>query len=129
MSDFPNLEQIGVTSTADVIKYTLTRESRSDVLKIYYQRQPNSLLAKSKKFRFARGQNHIQIDPQSNSIRPQHVAPILLLVIEELRLLTSDRPKQKRDEIKASIDERLNDLETVFESKLYHLTKQFQELD
>ena len=129
MSDFPNLEQLGVTSIDDVIKYSLSREQRVDVLKIYYKRKANSLLAQSKKYYFARGLNHIGSDTGNNREKPQHVAPQLLLVIEELRNLMANRPIKKRSEIKANLEERLDSLEDVIESKLYHLSEALKKLD
>jgi hypothetical protein len=129
MSDFPNLEQLGVTSIVDVIKYSLSREERVDVLKIYYKRKANSLLAQSKKYYFARGISHIQSDAAKKRDNPQHVAPLLLLVIEELRSLIANKPIQKRSAIKSNLDDRLNSLEAVIESKLYHLSEQLKKLD
>lgn len=123
MSDYPNLEQLGVTSVQDVIKYTLVRETRFDVLKIYYKRQPGSLLSTSKKFHFTRGQNHVD-ESQKN----QHVAPLLLHVTEELRQLMMHRPVLKKAELKEHINERLDSLEAVIESKLYNLTEQVKSL-
>ncbi|MEM5527234.1 DUF3461 family protein [Gammaproteobacteria bacterium AS21] len=131
MSDFPNLEDIGVTSIDDVVKYNLTREARVDVLKIYYKRQPGSLLAQSKKFHFARGLNHVQKTTKATNFpqQAQHVAPQLLLIIEELRTLLANRPIQKKEELKESITERLNTLEAVIDSKLHRLTEQLNNLD
>jgi len=131
MSDFPNLEDIGVTSIDDVVKYNLTREARLDVLKIYYKRQPGSLLAQSKKFHFVRGLNHAQNTKKTTNMpqQVQHVAPQLLLIIEELRTLLANRPLQKKEELKESITERLNTLEAVIDSKLHRLTEQLNSLD
>ncbi len=122
MSDYPNLEQLGITSVQDVMRYTLVRETRFDVLKVYYKRRSGSLLSSSKKFHFTRGQNHIEA--QKN----QHVAPQLLLVTEELRQLMLHRPALKKAEIKENINERLTSLESVIESKLYNLSKQVKDL-
>ncbi|MEH6444864.1 MAG: DUF3461 family protein [Oceanospirillaceae bacterium] len=129
MSDYPNLEQLGVTSIDDVIKYTLTREARFDVLKVYYKRQPGSFLAQSKKFHFTRGQNHIEASPINKTQPNQHVAPQLLLVTEELRKLMTHKPAQKRAEVKANITERLDSLESVIESKIHRLSQQLNDLD
>jgi hypothetical protein len=129
MLDYPNLEQLGVTSIDDVIKYTLIREARFDVLKVYYKRQPGSFLAQSKKFYFTRGQNHIESSSINKNHQNQHVAPQLLLVIEELRTLMTHKPAQKRAEVKANINERLDSLESVIESKIYHLSQQLKNLD
>ncbi len=123
MSDYPVLEQLGITSVQDVIRYTLVRETRFDVLKVYYKRRPGSLLASSKKFHFTRGQNHIDKKQQN-----QHVAPQLLLVTEELRQLMMHRPVLKKAELKESINERLDSLESVIESKLYNLREQVKSL-
>jgi len=129
MFDFPNLEQIGVTSVDDITKYTLTREARLDVLKIYYRRAKGSLLPQSRKYHFARGQNHIQTNGFNSPNKAQHVAPQLLLVIEELRTLIANRPIQQKAERKADINERLDSLEGVIESKLHHLREQLKALD
>jgi hypothetical protein len=129
MSDYPNLEALGVTSLDDVIKYSLTREARFDILKVYYKRLPGSLLAQSKKFHFTRGQNHIQPSSEENHNKAQHVAPQLLVVIEELRTLMTHKPVQKRAEIKENINERLDSLESVIESKLFHLSEQLKTLE
>lgn len=129
MSDFPNLEQLGVNSIDEIIKYRLTREARVDVLKIYYKRASGSFLPQSRKYHFARGQNHIDNSSSSSTKKAQHVAPQLLLVIEELRTLMANKPIQKRAERKEALDERLASLEAVFESKLYHLRKQVEALN
>ncbi|NQZ33664.1 MAG: DUF3461 family protein [Oceanospirillaceae bacterium] len=128
MSDFPNLEQLGVNSIDDIIKYNLTREARADVLKIYYKRPSGSFLPQSRKYHFTRGQNHVDNSGSNSVKKAQHVAPQLLLVIEELRSLMANRPIQKRAERKEDIKERLESLEMVIESKLYHLRKQIEDL-
>jgi len=129
MLDFPNLELIGVTSIDDIMKYSLTREARIDVLKIYYKRAKGSFLPHSRKYQFARGQNHVDTNGFNSPNKAQHVAPQLLLVIEELRTLIANRPIQKRAERKADIEERLDSLEGVIESKLHHMREQIKALD
>lgn len=128
MSDYPNLEKLGVTSIQDVTRYSLTRETRFDILKIYYKRQPGSLLAQSKKFHFTRGQNHID-DYAMQAGKTQHVAQQLLLVIEELRALMKHRPTLQKEELKENIRERITSLESVIESKLFNLSEQVKRLE
>ncbi|NRA20167.1 MAG: DUF3461 family protein [Oceanospirillaceae bacterium] len=128
MSNYPNLEQLGVISVHDITKYNLTREARVDVLKISYKRSPGSFLPNSRKYHFARGLNRLDNGPTSPTGKPQHVAPQLLLVIEELRSLMANRPLQTRIERKANISERLDSLEAVIDSKLHHLQQQLKSL-
>lgn len=128
MSDYPTLEEIGVHSTDDVVKYSLSREAHLDVLKIHYKRKEGSLLAKSKKFHFQRGKITAQPLEKTTAIKTQHVAPQLLLAIEELRQLLADRPEQKRSETKQQISASLENLEKVIDSKLQHLQQQLNEL-
>lgn len=128
MSDYPNLQALGVTSLDEIFKYNLTREVRFDILKVSYKRLPGSLLAHSKKFHFTRGQNHIQSIKDEHHSQGAHVAPQLLKVIEELRMLMTHQPMLKRTEIKANLARGLDSLESVIESKLYHLREQIKAL-
>ncbi|OUS34641.1 hypothetical protein A9R01_08070 ['Osedax' symbiont bacterium Rs2_46_30_T18] len=129
MSDFPTLEELGVTSTYEVVRYSLSREVHLDVLKVHYKRQPGSLLAKSKKFHFCRGLNHMGEAKGDVNCTPQHVSPQLLLAIEELRSLMAEKPMRKRAEIKKAVYEKLDNLDIVIDSKLQHLRQQLEDLD
>ena len=129
MSDYPTLEELGVTSTEQVVRYSLSRETHLDVLKVHYKRQSGSLLAKSKKFHFCRGLNHMGEAKGDRNCTVQHVSPQLLLAIEELRSLMAERPIRKRAEIKKAIYEKLDNLDIVIDSKLQRLRQQLDDLD
>jgi len=130
MSDYPTLEEMGITSFKDITKYSLRRESDADVLKIYYRRPKGSLLSRSKKFTFAHPRKSIPMQFRSgdkwDSLKDS--SPMLQSAVAELKKLTTEPAALPPEDLKARFLEDLNHLETVVNSKLDELRRQIESM-
>ncbi|ANG64671.1 hypothetical protein A8C75_20775 [Marinobacterium aestuarii] len=130
MSDYPTLEEMGISSFEDITKYSLRRESDVDVLKIYYKRPKASLLSRSKKFTFARPRKSIPMQFRSgekwDSLTDS--SPTLQSAVIELNKLTTQPAALPPEDVKARFLEDLNHLETVVNSKIDELRRQIESM-
>ncbi len=54
MSDFPTLNEMGITKPETIDRYSLQTINNIDILRIVYRKQKGSILPDSKRFRFPR---------------------------------------------------------------------------
>ncbi len=130
MSDYPTLEEMGITSFENITKYSLRRHSDVDVLKIYYKRPKGSLLSRSKKFTFAHPRKSIPLEFHSGDTWEslKGSSPRLQSAVDELKKLTTEPAALPPEDMKARVLEDLNHLETVVNSKIAELRHQIQSM-
>ncbi|MGB1239295.1 MAG: DUF3461 family protein [Pseudomonadales bacterium] len=124
MIEYPTLEALGVEALDHVIKYSLSREADVDVIKVHYRRERGSVLERSVKFHFKRGQ---QVSTKADGSSEAHVCSQYLLAIEELRKLVSLQPEQKQSNKKQAILDNIDKLDAVIESKLNQIHQQIDD--
>jgi len=62
MSDYPNLDAMGVQNPSEITRYAIYGSEESDVLRLVYARKKGSILPVSRKYRFPRIKKNIIID-------------------------------------------------------------------
>ncbi|GGB34882.1 hypothetical protein GCM10011502_04920 [Oceanisphaera marina] len=133
-SKYPTLEQMGITSFDSISRYSLRREARADVLKIYYHRPSGSLLSRSKKFTFARAKAKVAVEFQKTDAWHQleDTSPLLRQAVAELQQLlkpatdtaTSEDTRNAKQQLLADLEH----MEAVMKDKLEELRRQIEEL-
>ena len=131
---YPTLEQMGVTSFDNISRYSLRREARADVLKIYYRRPSGSLLSRSKKFTYARAKARVAVEFQKTEAWHQleDTSPLLRQAVAELQQLLKPAAETAiSDELQNTKQQLLADLEhmeAVLKAKLEELRHQIEAL-
>ncbi len=130
MSDYPTLDEMGIHSINELSHFTVRREHRADVLKVYYHRAKGSLLARSKKFTFVRPAGTVLSHYRGLSgwDELQNSSPRLQAAIAELERVVQPR-QQKALSPKEKILADLDHLEKVMQAKIDELRRQVQALD
>lgn len=130
MSDYPTLEEMGITSFDEITRYSLRRERDVDVLKIYYQRPKGSLRSRSKKFSFARPRKSIPLEfrglAEWKDLKDS--SPTLQKAVEELSRLTRPEAVPSNQDLKTEFLEALDHLEKVMNAKIDELRRQIEEM-
>ncbi|OMH31749.1 hypothetical protein BGP75_16650 [Motiliproteus sp. MSK22-1] len=111
---------MGITCLDEVTRYTLKQNQGADELKIYFQRNENSILPQSTKFSFT--------SPTTDSTAANDGPAIdttLLSAISELDNLT--RNKQPDPHNKEQLMNELNQFETVVIAKIEELRANLQQ--
>jgi len=122
MDHYPTLSEMGITTQADIIKYSLRQEGNEDVLKIYFRREKGSLLPKSKKFKFGRHLKTVRIDSSRDKYQEiSETAPFLLKAIDELHELV--KHEHEVEDIRAKLLDDVTHLEKVLLSKLAEIRR------
>jgi len=62
MSDYPNLDSMGVQNPNEISRYAIFSTDDSDVLRIVYSRKKGSILPVSRKYRFPRMKKSVIVD-------------------------------------------------------------------
>ncbi|WP_375056930.1 DUF3461 family protein [Zobellella sp. DQSA1] len=132
-AQYPTLEQMGITSFDNISKYSLRREARADVLKVYYRRPRGSLLSRSKKFTFARPKSRVVVEFQKTAQWHQleDTSPVLRQALVELRQLLKPAESAEDDSTRDGKQQLLQDLEhmeRVMKAKLEELRRQIAAL-
>ncbi|MFD1007979.1 MULTISPECIES: DUF3461 family protein [Oceanisphaera] len=131
---YPTLEQMGITSFDNISRYSLRREARADVLKIYYRRPSGSLLSRSKKFTYARAKARVAVEFQKTEAWHQleDTSPLLRQAVAELQQLLKPAAEPAiSDELQNTKQQLLADLEhmeAVMKAKLAELRHQIEAL-
>lgn len=124
---YPNLKAIGITETDRIEKYTVRTEGKSDVLKVYYERDKGDLFARSEKFKYPRQQKRVKVDSGTGTYNDMsEIAPTLRYVIEELDQIAK-REVQEVD-LKKKILQDLKHLEKVVNSKIAEIEADLERL-
>lgn len=128
MSDYPTLEEMGISSFDEITKYSLRRESDADVLKIYYKRPKGSLRSRSKKFTFAHPRKAIPLAFRGMAEYRdlQDSSPTLRKAVDELNRLTRPVALPADQDLKAQFLEELDHLEKVMSAKIDELRRQIE---
>lgn len=132
-AQYPTLEQMGITSFDNISKYSLRREVRADVLKVYYHRPAGSLLSRSKKFTFARPKSGVPVEFQKTAQwhELEDTSPVLRQALVELhRLLKPAEPAEENGtrDSQQQLLEDLEHMERVMKAKLEELRRQIAAL-
>ncbi|GHA07466.1 DUF3461 family protein [Oceanisphaera arctica] len=134
-SQYPTLEQMGITSFDNISRYSLRREVRADVLKVYYHRPSGSFLSRSKKFTYARPKSNVAVEFQKTAEWHQleDTSPVLRQALVELHALL--QPAEVAAGDKASLQDTkqqlladLEHMERVMKDKLDELRRQIDAL-
>jgi len=62
MSDYPNLDSMGVQNPNEIVRYAIFSSESTDVLRIMYSRKKGSILPVSRKYRFPRMKKNVIVD-------------------------------------------------------------------
>ncbi len=62
MSDYPNLDSMGVQNPNEIARYVIFSSENTDVLRIVYSRKKGSILPVSRKYRFPRMKKNVIVD-------------------------------------------------------------------
>ncbi len=132
---YPTLEQMGITSFDSISRYSLRREVRADVLKVYYRRPSGSFLSRSKKFTFARAKTNVPVEFQKTEAwhKLEDTSPILRQALAELQALLQPAEVQSGDDVAAQDTKQqlladLAHMEQVMKAKLDELRRQIEAL-
>ncbi len=117
MSDYPELQRIGVTRPNQIVKYTLTNAVDLDILRIKYKRPKGSFLPTIKRFEFARkllptGETEISATLEA-----------ILTELEKLVITEKDSAEMKED-----IITEISDLEKFMRIRLQELKAEIEKL-
>jgi len=130
MSDYPTLDQMGVKSVENVVKYSLRQEGDTDVLKIYYKRPKGSFLSRSKKFTFVRPNRVVSAySATSERENPNKLSPMLLDALRELKILLSEKESDNPVDPKEKFLADLDHLERVMNAKINEIRQQIRDLE
>ncbi|HEY5718253.1 MAG TPA: DUF3461 family protein [Motiliproteus sp.] len=122
MDPYPTLNEMGITTYADIVKYSLRQEGQQDVLKIYFRREKGSLLPKSKKFKFGRHVKTIRVDSSREKYEEvSETSPFLLKAIDELHTLV--KHEHEMEDIRAKLLDDVEHLERVLKNKLAEIRR------
>ncbi|NVK41721.1 MAG: DUF3461 family protein [Oceanospirillaceae bacterium] len=128
MSDYPTLEEMGISSFDEITQYSLRRERDSDVLKIYYKRPKGSLRSRSKKFTFAHPRKTIPLAfrgmAEYRDLKDS--SPTLLKAVDELNRLTAPALVPSSQDLKSQFLKELDHLEKVMNAKIDELRRQIK---
>ncbi len=126
---------MGITSFDNISRYSLRREARADVLKVYYHRPSGSFLSRSKKFTFARPKANVPVEFQKTAAWHQleDSSPILRQAQLELNALLQPTEAPAGDETsmqdtKQQLLADLEHMERVMKDKLEELRRQIDAL-
>lgn len=131
-SAYPTLTQMGITSFDSISRYSLRREARADVLKVYYHRSAGSLLSRSKKFTFARAKANVPVEFQKTEEwhKLEDTSPVLRQALLELHQLL--KPVAAEDAVTRDTKQQLladlEHMERVMKAKLEELRQQIEAL-
>ena len=130
MSDYPTLEEMGISSVDQLSHFKVRRERQADVLKVYYKRGKGSLLPRSKKFTFVRPSSAVplQYKDQQGWEQFKNSSPRLQQAIGELERLTNPAPVKQLDQ-RAQFLSDLDHLEKVMTAKLNDIRRQVEALE
>jgi len=110
--DTPTLSRMGIENPDQIARYeTLQKSTRKDVLRIFYKREPGSLLPVRRTYEFGRGlQSDVTDSGQPRFETRYEVSPEYLAAVDELdRLLQDDNSRPARV---ARLLEQLDQLQT-----------------
>ncbi|MEH6627761.1 MAG: DUF3461 family protein [Motiliproteus sp.] len=129
MSDYATLEDMGIRSFDDVSHFTVRREQKADVLKVYYCRTKGSLLPKSKKFTFVRPRSAVplQYRDQQGWEQFKGSSPRLQQAVKELTQLTKPEARAPQN-LKVKVLDDLLHLEKVMQAKIDEIKRQVEAL-
>ncbi|MCP4788997.1 MAG: DUF3461 family protein [Gammaproteobacteria bacterium] len=125
-TQYPTLSEMGISSFADISKYTLRQEGGYDMLKIYYKREKGSFRPRSKKFRFGRSTRTVMVDSGRQKWQEvSEISPFLLRAITELNKLAEE---EKSGTSKENLAKELVHLERVMSEKLAEIRAKLETL-
>jgi len=109
--DTPTLSRMGIENADQITRYeTLQKSSRKDVLRIFYKREPGSLLPVRRTYEFGRGLQSDVADSGAPRFEINYeVSPEYLNAIAELDALLENR--NSRPARVAHVLEQLDDLQ------------------
>lgn len=127
MTNYPTLDEMGISSIEDIYKYSLRQEGDNDVLKVYFRRTKGSLLPKSKKFKFGRSVNTHRVDSSTNKYREvSEMSAFLMKAVDELHELV--KHEHEVHDVKQRLLEDINHLEKVVQSKLGDIRRDIERI-
>lgn len=99
----PALTEMGIARFNEISHYTLVCEGKNkDILRIYYDRQKGSFLAKSRKYEFGRSLKTVIADGGTARMEQTYeISPFLLAAVSELDALMALRQQHHAEEVDA----------------------------
>ncbi len=125
---YENLQELGITETDSIEKYTLRQEGDEDILKIYFRRKRGDFFAHCTKFRFGRSKKAVRVNSGSNGCREvSEVSPIIGRLTAELDQIVNR--EESIADFKRRILSDIEHLEKVIQRKLEQLKEDVSALD
>ena len=128
MSEFPTLNQMGISKPEDIDRYSLQTVNNIDILRVVYKHKKGSFLPVSKRFRFERTEELVLAkdgDPRDAQVLTE-TSPFLRKALVELDTVVRTR----RDAAKrvALISEELARLNDEMNSRVAYIQSLVDEL-
>ncbi len=118
MSDYPQLNDMGIQRPEQIRNYMVNSISGIDVLRIIYKRDEGSLLPISRNYEFPRVQRSVK-SSKGDEQAVLETAPALRAAVSELKSLIAGR--KDKPELAASLLQELAELEQEMHCRIEHL--------
>ena len=123
MSDYPTLDEMGVTHPENIDRYSVQTINKIDLLRIVYRKEKGSLLPDSKRFRFPQVEKMVPGDTQVY----HEVSPVVNKAISELdKIVKAKRDRTHQLEV---IREEIRRLQEETSTRIDYINALVSELD
>ena len=110
MSDFPQLDEMGIQNPQEIEKFAVYTVGNTDVLRIIYDRKKGSLLPVSKRFKFPQVKKSVMVDSGTRQAQTMFEStPAFRQALHELEQLKLMR--EKGQDLKKLLSEEIKHLE------------------
>lgn len=118
MSDYPQLNEMGIQHPEQIRNYMVNSISDIDVLRVVYKRKEGSLLPVSRSYEFPRVQRSVK-DKTGGEQAVMETAPALRDAVTELKSIMAAR--KDKPELAAVLLQELEALEQEMHCRMEHL--------
>ena len=110
MSDFPQLDEMGIQNPQEIEKFAVYTVGNTDILRIIYDRKKGSLLPVSKRFKFPQVKKSVMVDSGTRQAQTMFEStPAFRQALHELEQLKLMR--EKGQDLKKLLSEEIKHLE------------------
>ena len=110
MSDFPQLDEMGIQNPQEIEKFAVYTVGNTDILRIIYDRKKGSLLPVSKRYKFPQVKKSVMVDSGTRQAQTMFEStPAFRQALHELEQLKLIR--EKGQDLKKLLSEEIKHLE------------------
>ena len=110
MSDFPQLDEMGIQNPQEIEKFAVYTVGNTDILRIIYDRKKGSLLPVSKRYKFPQVKKSVMVDSGTRQAQTMFEStPAFRQALHELEQLKLMR--EKGQDLKKLLSEEIRHLE------------------